>query len=74
MVCSSPLMTETMTGPVAVTCVVVYQGTWWYNDCHHSNLNGQYLRGFNDDKSVRWHTFNTTVLSYSLKWSEMKLK
>ena len=58
----------------ARNCAVVYQGAWWYNDCHHSNLNGKYLRGVNDNKSVRWHTFNTAVRSYSLKWSEMKLK
>ena len=55
-------------------CAVAFQGAWWYNSCHHSNLNGKYLRGANDCKGVRWYTFNTAVSCYSYKWSEMKLR
>ena len=55
-------------------CAVSFRGGWWYNICHISNLNGLYLSGANDDKSARWSTFNTAVIFYSLKWSEMKLR
>ena len=55
-------------------CAVKYQGAWWYDNCHLSNLNGQYLSGANDNTGMRWHAFNTAVGSYSLKWTEMKLK
>ena len=55
-------------------CAVTYQGAWWYDSCHVSNLNGQYLSGASDNRGMRWFTFNTAFPSYSLKWSEMKLK
>ena len=55
-------------------CAVDWQGAWWYDRCHVSNLNGLYLSGASDNKGMRWYTFNTAVGSYSLKWSEMKLK
>ena len=55
-------------------CAVRYQGAWWYKYCHYANLNGLYLRGANDDRSVVWNTFNTPNDYYSLKWSEMKLR
>ena len=55
-------------------CAADWQGAWWYNNCHHSNLNGKYLRGADDCRGVRWYTFNTAVGCYSHKWSEMKLR
>ena len=59
---------------VVGNCAVAWQGAWWYANCHISNLNGQYLSGASNSKGMRWFTFNTAAGSYSLKWSEMKLK
>ena len=58
----------------SLNCAANQQGAWWYKSCVHSNLNGKYLRGANNCFGVWWHTFNTTVGCYSLKWSEMKLR
>ena len=55
-------------------CAVQWQGAWWYNTCHVSLLNGLYLSGANDNRGMRWYTFNTATGSYSLKWTEMKLR
>jgi ficolin len=39
----------------AGTCVNSYRGGWWYNSCHHSNLNGIY--GDNTyGKGLNWYT------------------
>ena len=56
------------------SCAVTYQGAWWYDNCHNSNLNGLYLSGANDNQGMRWFTFNTDARSYSLKWTEMKFR
>ena len=52
-------------------CAVSYTGAWWYNDCHHSNLNGQYLGNKVDNKGARWNGYKGSL---SLKFSEMKLR
>ena len=52
-------------------CAVSYTGAWWYNSCHHSNLNGKYLGDKYDSRGVTWYHFK----SYrSLKFAEMKLR
>lgn len=55
-------------------CAQVYKGAWWYNHCHDSNLNGQYLGGPHASYAdgVNWLAFKGHY--YSLKTSEMKVR
>ena len=55
-------------------CAQVYKGAWWYNLCHASNLNGQYLAGPHESYAdgVIWFAFKGHY--YSLKTSEMKVR
>ncbi|KAI8493471.1 Fibrinogen C domain-containing protein 1 [Branchiostoma belcheri] len=53
------------------SCAQSYKGAWWYNACHHSNLNGLYYLGTQrNDDGVNWHSWQR----YSLKRTEMKLR
>ena len=56
------------------SCAVVFKGAWWYNTCHTSNLNGQYLGGphVSYADGIIWDSFRGEY--YSLKRSEMKLR
>jgi len=57
------------------SCAQKYNGAWWYDHCHQSNLNGPYLRGHHptsDAQGVNWYTFRGP--SYSLKRTEMKIR
>ncbi|CAM4741894.1 unnamed protein product [Rotaria magnacalcarata] len=57
------------------SCAQILNGAWWYNNCHHSNLNGGYLRGPHptiDGAGVNWLTFRGVY--YSLKNTEMKIR
>ena len=57
-------------------CAEQFKGAWWYEKCHDSNLNGQYLAGAHDSThhadGVNWKDFKGH--KYSLKVSEMKIK
>ena len=57
-------------------CAVNYKSAWWFEQCHDSNLNGQYLRGSvstaNKAKGLTWMTWRG--YDYSLKTSEMKIR
>ena len=56
-------------------CAVSYQGAWWYNNCHYSNLNGLYLSGQSNNNGVTWRHFNVTAPSWrTLRYSDMKLR
>ena len=52
-------------------CAVSFTGAWWYNSCHHSNLNGKYVGDIRDNRGARWNTFRDSL---SLKFTEMKLR
>ena len=56
------------------SCAGMFKGAWWYNNCHHSNLNGQYLGGqhVTHADGINWKEFRG--YRYSLKRSEMKLR
>ncbi|XP_070538828.1 fibrinogen C domain-containing protein 1-like [Ptychodera flava] len=55
-------------------CAALYTGAWWYEACHNSNLNGQYLGGVTASyaKGVVWCQWKGYY--YSLKTSEMKIR
>ena len=53
-------------------CAVAYTGAWWYNQCHTSNLNGQYLNGKISNKGMTWKHWKNSY--YSVKRSEMKIR
>ncbi|XP_011405415.1 PREDICTED: ficolin-1-like [Amphimedon queenslandica] len=57
-----------------LNCAIHVKAAWWYNDCHHSNLNGQYLAGPHSTPAdgVNWLGFRGH--NYSLKVSEMKIR
>ncbi len=52
-------------------CAILFTGAWWYNGCHQSNLNGQYLVNSKDHKGIQW--FSTWKLD-TLKYTEMKMR
>jgi ficolin len=53
-------------------CAVDYKGAWWYQSCHHSNLNGLYLgAGKTGGTGMQWHHWRG---SYSMKKTEMKIR
>ncbi|XP_055528755.1 microfibril-associated glycoprotein 4-like [Wyeomyia smithii] len=40
-----------------MNCAKNYYGAWWYKSCYHSNLNGKYISGQVDHKSMCWNSF-----------------
>ncbi|XP_053673350.1 ficolin-2-like [Anopheles nili] len=55
-------------------CALLYAGGWWYDDCHLSNLNGQYMKGPTSvyAKSMCWSSFKG--FHYSLKISRIMVR
>lgn len=56
-------------------CAEKSKGAWWYNNCHHSNLNGQYFGGTNTSiwgDGISWYTWRGH--DYSMKATDMKIR
>ena len=53
-------------------CATQWQGAWWYNACHHSNLNGLYRSGLVGSQGVRWYRFLNNDIS--VKFAQNRTK
>ena len=54
-------------------CAVSYKGAWWYNSCHHSNLNGLYSKTQKQGSQYNtWYQWKNR--HYSLKFNSMMLR
>ena len=70
-----PILTKDHRGTGAsARCPVAHKGAWWYNSCHDSNLNGQYIRGNHTSYAdgVNWRQWKG--YQYSLKTTIMMIK
>ena len=53
------------------SCARDLGGAWWFNNCHHSNLNGALAVNGSSTRGITWSTFRRKS---TLKFSEMKLR
>ena len=55
-------------------CATRYKGGWWYNKCHHANLNGLYLNRTESvfPNGMVWKTWNGHY--YSFMKTKMMMK
>jgi len=60
-------------GSNGFSCSIQDHGAWWYVECHHSNLNGQYRTvGPGDATGLSWWYWKNTY--YSMKHASMKIR
>ncbi|XP_064614076.1 fibrinogen C domain-containing protein 1-like [Liolophura sinensis] len=57
-------------------CATAYHGAWWYNRCHHTNLNGLYVhvkeKSQENPSVITWFQWSSKHLP--LQFSEMKIR
>lgn len=53
-------------------CAALYNGGWWYNACHLSNLNGLYRKEEHKHGGISWMTFKGK--NKLLQWTEIKIR
>ena len=56
----------------SINCAISWNGAWWFDHCHHSNLNGKYLGNKVSWKGIIWYHFHNNEQSF--KKSEMKMR
>ena len=57
-----------------IDCAKRFQGAWWYNNCHNSNLNGMYHNSSHSAYGVGVIWYYWKGHEYSLKKTEMKMR
>uniref|UniRef100_A0A1W7R9N8 Ryncolin n=1 Tax=Hadrurus spadix TaxID=141984 RepID=A0A1W7R9N8_9SCOR len=55
-------------------CAQQFKGAWWYDNCHHSNLNGLYHEGNLTSHSIGINWYTWKGYEYSLPVVEMKIR
>ncbi|XP_076105750.1 ryncolin-1-like [Mytilus galloprovincialis] len=55
-------------------CAVAYEGAWWYQKCHQSNLNGAYLSGWKSSAADGVIWLGWKGYYYSLKSTRLMIK
>lgn len=56
-----------------VNCAKESHGGWWYNSCHHANLNGRYKEdGTEGTDGINW--LEPTDISTSFFFTEMRIR
>ena len=56
------------------SCALRNKGAWWYERCHHSNLNGLYHHGAHSSSADGVNWYHWKGHNYSVKRAEMKIK
>ncbi|XP_038075902.1 microfibril-associated glycoprotein 4-like [Patiria miniata] len=56
-------------------CASTYHGAWWFNSCHHSNLNGKYFNGgYNSENAVGAVWYYLHGHGYAMMQTYMKVR